>query len=405
MRLRDVALRTVKARKKAFRLSDGAGLYLLVHSNGGKYWQFRYKRSGREKVFSLGVYPEITLKEAREGRDRARKFLREGKDPCAERQIAKLHTQADGLNNFESVALEWHIKRKAIWTSRHAKLTLRRLEKDIFPALGQLPIAQIRPRELLSVLQRIENRNAIDAAHRMQQIVGQIFRYAVACGKVERDITTDLRGALQPARKKNYARLSANELPEFLRKVEVYDGERQTKIALKLLLLTFVRTVELRGAVWSEIDLEKAEWRIPSERMKMRAEHIVPLSRQAVELLTLQRQLSWNHEHVFPNRNKPRTFISENTILFAIYRMGYHSRTTAHGFRGMASTILHESGFDSEIIERQLAHGDRNAVRAAYNHATYLPQRREMMQWWADYLDKATSQEENRSSDSAQGLK
>jgi integrase len=244
------------------------------------------------------------------------------------------------------------------------------------------------PVELLTVLRKVENR-AAHTAHRMQQIVGQIFRYAVATGRVERDITRDLKGALQPVKKINHARLSANELPEFLQKLNSYDGEKQTQNAVRLLMLTFVRTGELRGARKAELNLANAEWRIPAERMKMRAEHVVPLSSQAVELFRSQMEISGESDFLFPNRTRPVSFMSENTILFAIYRMGYHTRTTAHGFRGTASTILHECGFNTEVIERQLAHRDRNAVRSSYNHAVYLPERRKMMQWWADYLDNA----------------
>lgn len=221
----------------------------------------------------------------------------------------------------------------------------------------------------------------------MLQTCGQIFRYAIATGKAERDISSDLRGALKTRKKENYAHLKANELPEFFEQLENYNGDLQTKLALRLLILTFVRTGEVRGAKWKEFNLDNQEWRIPAERMKMRELHIAPLSTQSIEALKELHNITGNKEHLFPNRNKPITFISENTMLYALYRMGYHSRATVHGFRATASTILNEHGFKPDVIERQLAHGERNKVRASYNHAQYLPERREMMQWWGDYLE------------------
>jgi len=337
----------------------------------------------------LGTYPEVSLQEARDGRESARKLLRSGRDPSAERKLVKEKTIAETENRFEAIAKEWLSKRAKIWTPRYSERVLKRLDRDIFPDLGERPIAQILPKELLASLRKIESRGAVHSAHRIQQVVGQIFRYAVATGRAERDITADLRGALQPTKSTNFSRLSANELPEFLSKLNVYDGDTQTRIAVKLLLLTFVRTTELRGALWKEFNFDKAEWRIPAERMKMRAEHVVPLSRQALGLLAAQRNISGNSEHVFPNSRSLNGYISENTMLYAIYRMGYHNRTTAHGFRGTASTILHEQGFKTEVIERQLAHKDKNAVRSSYNHAAYLPDRRELMQWWSDFIEKA----------------
>ena len=389
MRLKDVELRKLKARAKPYKVHDGDGMHLLVHPNGGMYWQLKYRFLGKPKTHSMGVYPEVSLKEARDKRTEARKLIRSGIDPSAERKRTKQLALAESESSLKTISTEWLDGRRKIWTSRHAAKVLRMLEDDIFPPLGARAIADVTPTELLTALRKIEGRDAFYTAHRTQQIVGQIFRYAVASGRAGRDITSDLRGALQPVKSNNYARLSANELPAFLQALSGYDGERQTQNAVMLLMLTFVRSGELRGARWVELDLVKAEWRIPAERMKMRVEHIVPLSRQAVELFRAQQQVTGSFEHVFPNRNRPRACMSENTIIYAIYRLGYHSRTTAHGFRGTASTILHESGFESDVVERKLAHGDRNAVRASYNHAAYLPARREMMQWWADYIEQA----------------
>jgi len=357
MRLKDVALRNAKAKAKPYKLADGGGLILLIHPNGSKYWQQRYRMNEKEKTLSLGVYPEVSLLEAREARDAARKLLRIGKDPSIEKKRERRRASVETGNGFKVVAAEWHKKQKMIWTEKHAGKVMKALERDIFPELGDTPIAQLLPMDVLVPLRKIEGRGAIETAHRTKQIVGQIFRYAVASGKAARDVTADLRGALQPVKSEHYARLSANELPDFLEALDKYDGDWQTRNAVKLLLLTFVRTIELRGALWTEFDFNNAEWRIPASRMKMRREHIVPLSRQALAILESQKLISGNLEHVFPHRNRPTAYISENTILFAIYRMGFHTRTTAHGFRGTASTILHEAGFNSEFIERQLAHG------------------------------------------------
>lgn len=286
------------------------------------------------------------------------------------------------------MAIEWHNNKKQQWTERHAVYVLRRIQVDIFPILGSRAINEIKAPELLAVLRLIETRGAIDIAHRVLQTCGQIFRYAISTGRAERDISADLRGALKTRKKENYSHLEAKELPEFLDKLEKYEGDIQTKLALKFLLFTFVRTGEIRGARWEEIDFEKNEWRIPAERMKMRDLHIVPLSKQAMKVLKELHLINGYKEHLFPNRNKPITFISENTLLYAIYRMGYHLRATVHGFRATASTILNENGFKPDVIERQLAHSERNKVRASYNHAQYLPERKEMMQWWGDYLNE-----------------
>lgn len=264
---------------------------------------------------------------------------------------------------------------------------IRRLEADIFPHIGFRSITQITAPELLATIQKIEKRGAIDIAHRALQTSSQIFRYAIATGKAERDIASDLRGALVTRKQTNYSRLKESEMPEFLEKLENYDGELQTRLAMKLLILTFVRTGELRGARWEEINFETKEWHIPAERMKMKEKHIVPLSKQAIKILKQIRTLHFNENFALPSHINPNKSISENTLLYTMYRLGYRSRATVHGFRGTASTILNENNFKSDVIERQLAHGERNKVRASYNHAQYLPDRKEMMQWWADYLD------------------
>ena len=387
MPLTDTTVRTAKAKDKQYKLSDSAGLYLLVYPNGKKYWRLKYYFAGKEKLLSIGVYPLISLSEAREKATEAKRQLNSNIDPSQYKKELKQKRFTDVANSFEAISHEWHQSRLEKWKPKHAVNILRRLSNDIFPSLGSKPINEIKAPELLAVLRVIESRGAIDMAHRALQICGQIFRYGVATGKNDRDISADLKGALKTKKQENYSRLEEKELPEFFAKLEQYDGELQTKLALKFLLLTFVRTGELRGARWEEIDFEKKEWRIPADRMKMKELHIVPLSFQSLEVLKELKHINGHKEHLFPNRNKPMTFISENTMLYALYRMGYHSRATVHGFRATASTILNEHGFKSDVIERQLAHSERNKVRASYNHAQYLPERREMMQWWGNYLD------------------
>jgi integrase len=392
MPLSDVKIRNAKPRQKPYKLADGEGMFLLVHPNGGKYWRFKYRFAGRERILALGVYPDVSIGDARERRAEARRALATGSDPSETKKRAKLQSAAVTGHTFETIAREWYAQNEHRWVSRYSTTMLHRLEKYMFPRLGERPIADIDAPELLSVLRLVEKSGALDLAKRLLQVCGQIFMYAIATGRADRNPVPDLRGALKTPVQTHYAYLKATELPEFLARLDGYDGAVQTKVALRLLLLTFVRTTELRGAEWAELDLDKAEWRIPAERMKMKDEHIVPLSRQAVEALRELQRLTGNRQHLFPNQHKPSAFMSENTMLYALYRMGYHSRTTGHGFRSTASTILNENGFMPDVIERQLAHSERSKVRAAYNHAQYLPERRRMMQWWADYLDGVTKQ-------------
>ncbi len=386
--LTDIIAKNIKPKDKIFRIFDERGLYLEINPNGGKYWRFKYRFDGKEGRLAFGVYPELSLKEARDKRDEARKKIKNGINPSEEKKLAKLTRMINTDNSFENVAREWHDKQKDRYTPKHYKIVLKRLETDVFPLLGSRPIGQIKAPELLVTIQKIEKRGAIDLAHRVIQTAGQIFRYAIATGRAERDISADLRGALTVRKKVNHANLKEDDLPEFLQKLNQYHGEPRTKLALQMLVLTFVRTAELRGMRWEEINLETKEWHIPAERMKMREKHIVPLSKQVIELLNQIRKLHNNPDFVFPSHINPNKPISENTLIYAIYRMGYHSKATAHGFRATASTILNEKNFRADVIEKQLAHGERNKVRASYNHAQYLPERKEMMQWWADYLDK-----------------
>ncbi len=386
--LSDAKARNAKPQSKPYKIADGEGLFLLVTPTGGKYWRLKYFFAGKEKLLALGVYPEVSLADARDRRAQARKVLAAGNDPGEAKKEAKRLTMLKSANGFEALAREWYDKRKHEWAPITAEVALGRLERFVFPKLGKRPIAEITAPELLAALRAIEDRGALETTRRVANICGQIFTYAIATGRAERNPVPDLRGALKTPVVKHRSYLQEKELPLYLKQLEAYDGSPQTRLALRLLLLTFVRTNELRAAEWQEIDWDKAEWRIPAERMKMKEQHIVPLAKQAIPLLRELQRMTGNRRYLFPNEHSPATFMSENTMLYALYRMGYHSRATGHGFRSTASTILNEHGFHADVIERQLAHTERNSVRAAYNHAQYLPERRKMMQWWADYLDE-----------------
>ena len=389
MSLSDAKVRNAKAESKPYKITDGEGLFLLVATTGSKYWRLKYFFGGKEKLLALGVYPDVSLGDARERRAEARKAVAAGKDPSEVKREVKRLVILKNENAFESVAREWFEKRKHEWADNSADTMLKRMERHIFPKLGQRPIADITAPDVLSMLRVIEKRGTLDTAQRVMQTCGQVFMYAIATGRAERNPVPDLRGALKTPVPKHHSYLKATDLPEYLKKLEAYDGALLTKLALRLLLLTFVRTTELRAAEWKEIDFDKAEWRIPAERMKMKELHIVPLSIQATAVLRELQKLTGKRQYIFPNEHNAETYMSENTMLYALYRMGYHSRVTGHGFRSTASTILNEHGFMPDVIERQLAHCERNKVRAAYNHAQYLRERRKMMQWWGNYLKKA----------------
>lgn len=375
------------------RFTDALGMYLEVTAAGGKYWRMKYRYGGKEKRLALGVYPEVSLAQARAAREEARKALAAGDDPLQQRKDAKLAKAESDANTFEKVARDWWSHWKGPKTERHADYVMRRLEADVFPKIGGKGLGSVTAPQLLAMAKAIEARGAGDIAKRALQTCAQIFRFAVAHGLIERNPAADVRpsDALKPRKKENYARLGIKELPELLRKIEVYSGSAYTRQAMKLMALTFVRTGELIGARWEEFDLDKAEWRIPAERMKMRTEHIVPLAPQAVEVLKTLQTISGQRSLLFPGERDHAKPMSNNTILSALKRMGYAGRMTGHGFRGVASTALHEQGFPHHVIELQLAHQERNSTAAAYNHATYLKDRRAMMTWWANHLDKLRS--------------
>lgn len=390
MKLTDPIIKAAKPKEKPYKLSDGQGLTLLIQPNGSKWWRYRYRINGKEKMLSIGTYPDVTLKKAREMRVTADDLLKQGTDPSQHRQEQKQIAAIAAENSFESVARQWWNHWKHARTERHADYVIRRLEADIFPVIGNKPIHSITAPTLLMAIKKIESRGALDIAKRALSTCGQVFRYAVGHGLAERNPAADIKPSdvLKPTRKANYARLDQKDLPELLQKIEEYDGQPLTRIALQLMALTFVRTSELIGARWEEIDITAKQWRIPAERMKMRSPHIVPLSSQSLTLIKELHALALDDALLFPSERRDGKTMSNNTILYALYRLGYHSRMTGHGFRGIASTILHERGYNHEYIELQLAHSPRDAVSAAYNHALYLDQRARMMQEWADYLDE-----------------
>lgn len=391
MALTDIKLRAAKPQDKPYKVSDSGGLFLLVTPTGSKYWRLKYRFNSKEKLLAIGVYPIISLAEAREKRDQAKKQILNGVDPSVFKKTSRqaLKIAMDGA--FEIVAREWHLRNAQHWTPNHARLVLRRLENYIFPWLGSCQISEVTAPQLLDALRRIEYKGALETAHRVHQICGQVFRYAVATGRASRDPTGDLRGALAPTKVKHYAAIvEPKKIGELLRAIEGYDGFLVTKCALRLAPLVFVRPGELRKAEWSEIDLDKAEWNISAERMKMRQPHLVPLSRQALAILKELYPLTGTGKYLFPGILTNKRPMSDNTINAALKRLGYEStEITGHGFRAMARTLLDEElGFRPDIIEHQLAHAVKDPLGRAYNRATHLQVRREMMQKWSDYLDE-----------------
>jgi integrase len=384
--LTDIQARKAKPRDKPYE----KGLYLYITPHGAKCWRFNYRLGGKQQTVSFGVYPDISLADARERLNEARKLLAAGGDPAMQRKATKSANAERTANSFEVIAREWHCTHMADKTESHAAKTLTRLEKDVFPWLGDRPLTEIEASEILSVLRRIEQRGANELAHTAKRTIGQIFRFAIATGRAARNPVPDLQGALKPVAVTHYAAITdPAKIGELLRAVDGYTGTLETQCAFKLSFLVMLRPGEVRQAEWRDISLERKEWRIPPGKMKMREEHIIPLSHQAVAIFEEIRTLTGGGRYVFPSARGADRPMSENTITGALRRLGYSGdEMTAHGFRSMASTRLNEAYlFHPDAIERQLAHGDRDSVRAAYNRAQYLPERVKMLQWWADYLD------------------
>ncbi len=389
MALTDTAIRNAKPLDKPTKMADGGGLYLLLKPNGSRWWRLDYRFGGKRKTLSMGVYPDVGLKEARTRRDEARKLLAADVDPGENRKAIKATKDEQSANSFEVVAREWFAKISPSWAKGHADKIIRRLERDLFPWLGSRPIAEITAPELLQSLHRIEARGVLETAHRALQNSGQVFRYAVQTGRAQRDPSADLRGALTPWKPKHYPALTEPpKLAELLRSMDSYQGNLITRSALRLLPMVFVRPGELRQAKWEEIDLNAAEWRYTVT--KTNTPHIVPLATQAVETLKELYGLTGRSVYVFPGLRSHDRPMSENTINAALRYMGYDQQTmTGHGFRAIARTLLDEIlGFEPHIIEHQLAHGVKDPLGRAYNRTKHLPERRKMMQQWADYLDK-----------------
>jgi len=389
MHLTDTAIRKAKPGDKPFKLFDERGLFLLVTPSGGKWWRFKYRFDNKEKLLSLGVYPDVGLKDARERRDEARRLLANGTDPNEHRKARKAAKDDQAANSFEVVAREWFAKHSPNWAANHANRIIRRLERDIFPWIGGKPIADITPPQLLGVVRRIEERGALETTHRALDNCGQVFRYAVATGRAERDPSGDLRGALQPVKSEHFASVTEpKKVAEVLRTMDSYEGTLTVRCALRLAPLVFVRPGELRHAEWVDIDLDTAEWSYTVT--KTDTKHIVPLSQQAVAILRELQPLTGRGRYVFPGARSASRPMSENAILAAMRNMGIpKEEMSGHGFRAMARTILDEVlGFRPDYIEHQLAHAVRDPNGRAYNRTAHLPERRKMMQDWADYLDK-----------------
>ncbi|WP_319550375.1 integrase arm-type DNA-binding domain-containing protein [Desulfogranum marinum] len=392
MPLSDTAIRNAKPEKKQYKMSDGKGMYLLV-TETGKYFRYDYRFNKSRKTLALGVYPDVSLKKARERLAEARRLLADGIDPSEYKKEANAKNRELASNSFEIVAMEWFVRQKHTWSTDYAKSTKRRLEKYVFPWLGSRPIAGISPSDLLKVLRKIESKGTLETAHRVHSLCGRVFRYAVITDRAERDPSADLRGAIAPVRSSRMATIvNPQKIGELLRSIDVYNGQFTTLCALRLAPLVFVRPGELRKAEWSEFDLDKAEWKISGDKMKNGLPHIVPLSRQAITTLNELYPLTGHGRYLFPNLRSDKRPMSSNAVNSALRNLGYKKdEICGHGFRAMASTTLHENSWPSDIIELQLSHVERNKVKAAYNHAQHMPKRRDMMQWWSDYLDKLKS--------------
>lgn len=383
-KLSELQIKNAKPKAADYKLYDDGGLRLLVRSSGTKVWQYPFIYGGKANIYTIGKYPEVTTAEARQARDEARKMINRGINPNTLKKEARIKRQYEGENGFEKLANEWFSKQT--WAEKHSANIKSRLEKDVHYLIGNKPINQITRQDILHILQKIEARGALDVAKRVNQYITAIFEYGLIKGICENNPAIGLSKTVKSYKVQHRAYLSEKQLPEFLRKLDDYSGRTMIKLALKLLMLTFVRPGELRGAWWNEFDLEKAEWRIPAKRMKMSREHIVPLSKEALKVLEHLKPISGHRPLLFPGIKKPNEPISDVTLTKALIILGYKDIATAHGMRATASTILNENGFKPDVIERQLAHIEQNKVRAAYHHTEYLAERKEMMAWWGAYL-------------------
>ncbi|HCZ9066202.1 TPA: tyrosine-type recombinase/integrase [Proteus mirabilis] len=391
MKLTDMAIKKAKPREKVYSLGDGNGLSLIVEPNGSKGWRFRYQFNGKSKMISLGIYPVITLNEAREKRDNARKLVANGVDPSEARKEERNKVSGQSENTFKKITLEWFNGRKDRWSEGYRDDMMEAFENDVFPYIGDRPIAEIKPLELLEVLSIMEKRGVTEKLKKVRQRCGEVWKYAIITGRAEYNPAPDLASAFIPHQRENYPYLLADELPEFLSSVDKYQGSQIVRTALNILMLTGLRPGELRKSEWSFIDFESRTWKLPEKIMKMGRVHVVPMSDQVIYLLRQIQPISGDYQYIFPSRTNHKKHLSEMAMNTMIGRMGYRGRATGHGFRHTMSTILHEKGFNTAWIELQLAHVDKNSIRGTYNHALYLEGRREMMQWYADYIDELRS--------------
>ena len=392
MPLTDTAIKALKPKSKSYREFDSGGLYLEIAPSGGKWWRLKYRFQGKEKRISLGVYPAIGLKDARARRDEAKELLAKGVDPGERKKEEKAAVEAATLDaslTFEVVAREWYAKKTVALTSGYRKQLLSRLETLLFPYIGEIRLSALEPADILKAIRHTEKRGHIETAHRLAQIAGQICRYARLAGYVKHDIVSRLSEALPPVQTKHFAAITDPvEIGHLLRAIDEYQGDVSVSYALRIIPYVFVRSGELRAAEWDEINLDASEWVIPAGRMKMRRPHIVPLAPQVVQRFTELKAITGMGRYLFPSPFSAGRCISDVGLLNALRRMGYSKGTmTIHGFRSMASTLLNEQGYRPDVIEAQLSHGDKNLIRAAYNRAEYLPERRQMLEEWANYLD------------------
>ena len=396
MALTELSIRNLKPKNKVYRVADSNGLTLEISPTGSKLWRWRYYYQGKAQMLALGKYPAVSLAEARKKRDNSRMLVDAGKHPTREKKLQKIRKAHEGENTFEKIARRCLETRQKGLNEKYSKQCLVRMEQHVFNRIGDLPITEITIPDVVAVVEAIGKRGTVETAKRMKQLIRQVFRYAAQRGLCQHNPAADLKDILPSQADKHHACIHPKELPELLSKIETRHNDF-TKYAIQLLMLTFVRTSELIGAKWNEINWEKREWHIPKERMKMRRPHMVPLSRQVLAILKELQKQTGSKEYIFYSPSSKSKHISNGTVLMGLRRMGYKNRMTGHGFRTLASTILHEKGFESDIIERQLAHEDKDKIRSAYNRAEYLPERKKMTQWWADYIDNAATQPAKKS--------
>jgi len=389
-------VRNAKPKEKSYKLTDGKGLFLHVATSGKKTWRYRYELSGTESTFVLGEYPVMSLEAARHERTDIREMVKAGINPANERRKqkqavtdARIKEKELITNSFEAIAHEWHDHRRERWTHAYAAANLAKLKNDVFPAIGSTPVDQITPPMVLQIVRSVESRGAGETARKCLEMMNSVFRYAIQTGRATYNSAADMRGVLKSRKVEHHPMINPDDLPEFLKILTKSDIHTTTKLAIQFTMLTAARSGEVRGATWKEIDLEKKLWIVPEERMKMRSPHVVPLSNHTLAILNRLSILQGDRGLVFPGIHHPEKPLSENTMLFALYRVGYHSKMTMHGFRALFSTICNEAGFMPDAIERQLAHKEKNAIRAAYHRSEYMPERIKMMQWWADYLQSS----------------